>query len=146
MSYAPTAYISSPSIATSQGPMSFRTDRVCVVVAFKGREDLTGDQVRALVLQVVEDLKALPLVQKNILKFEVSLRVDDAHTKLANALGLPETEFCGLSVWEADSHEKIIEVVEDPAYAKILESILQGVTGTENFHVFPAEFITIIDK
>ncbi|KAJ7142820.1 hypothetical protein C8R44DRAFT_866108 [Mycena epipterygia] len=126
--------------------MSFRTDRVRTVVVFKGREDLAPDQVRALVLQVVEDFKALPIVQKNILKFEISLRVDGEHTKLANALGLRETEFHALSVVEAESHEKILEVVADPEYRKLLENILQEITGAENFHAFPAEFVTVIDK
>jgi len=83
---------------------------------------------KARVLQLVEDTKTLPIVQKNILKFELasrlvcsyhcsltslfyqSLRVDDEHTKLANTLGLRETQFHGLSVVEAESHEKVLEV------------------------------------
>jgi hypothetical protein len=38
------------------------------------------------------------------------------------------------------------QTLTDPEYLKILEGALQTFTTHEDFHVFPAEFVTIIDK
>ncbi|KAJ7438799.1 hypothetical protein B0H11DRAFT_2293665 [Mycena galericulata] len=126
--------------------MSFRKDRVRAIGFFKARANLTPDDLQSRAFEMIEAVKAIPIMQKNLLKYEVSFRADGGSGELVKALGLRETDFCAMVMAETESHEKMHEALTDPAYLKILEGALQTITSHEDFHVFPAEFVTIIDK
>ncbi|KAJ7745894.1 hypothetical protein DFH07DRAFT_13467 [Mycena maculata] len=126
--------------------MSFRKDRVRAIGVLKARADITSEELQTRAFALVEAVKALPIMQKNLLKYEVSFRSDGGSGELVKALGLRETEFSVMVLAETDSHEKMHETLTDPEYLKLLDGALQTITTREDFHVFPAEFVTIIDK
>ncbi|KAF8179587.1 hypothetical protein K438DRAFT_1252015 [Mycena galopus ATCC 62051] len=125
--------------------MSIRKDRVRAIGFLKARANLAPDQLQTQALNMIEAVKALAIMQKNLLKYE-SFRADGGSGKLVNALGLRETDFNLMVMAEAESHEIMHETLTDPEYLKILDGALQTFTTHEDFHVFPAEFVTIIDK
>ncbi|KAJ7106579.1 hypothetical protein C8R44DRAFT_745067 [Mycena epipterygia] len=126
--------------------MSFRKDRVRAIGVFKARAELTPDQLQARALKMVEAVNALPIMQQNLLKYEVSFKVESSSGTLAGALGLRETELSAMVLVEAESHEKIRETRTDAGYRRLLASSLENITSREDFHFFPAEFVTVIDK
>ncbi|KAJ6559541.1 hypothetical protein B0H19DRAFT_1260253 [Mycena capillaripes] len=126
--------------------MAIRTDRVRAIGVFKARTELSSDDIHARALKMVESVKALPIMQENLLKYEVSFKTERPSGTLASELGLQETEFSAMILVEAASHEKIHETLTDPGYRKLLAGALEHITTREDFHFFPAEFTTIIDK
>ncbi|KAJ7510849.1 hypothetical protein B0H11DRAFT_2183597 [Mycena galericulata] len=127
--------------------MPFRKDRVRAIGVFKARAELHPAELEARALRMVDAVKSLPIMQENLLKYEVSFKVEKGSGgTLANELGLHETGFTTMILVEAESHEKIHATLTDPGYRKLLAGALEHITTLEDFHFFPAEFITIIDK
>ncbi|KAF8134125.1 hypothetical protein K438DRAFT_1997837 [Mycena galopus ATCC 62051] len=126
--------------------MAIRTDRVRAIGVFKARTELSSDDIHARAQQMIDSVKGLPIMQQNLLKYEVSFKTERPTGTLASELGLQETEFSAMILVEAASHEKIHETLTDPGYRKLLAGALEHITTREDFHFFPAEFTTIIDK
>ncbi|KAF8143118.1 hypothetical protein K438DRAFT_1994217 [Mycena galopus ATCC 62051] len=126
--------------------MAIRTDRVRAIGVFKARTELSSDDIHARAQQMIDSVKALPIMQQNLLKYEVSFKTERPTGTLASELGLQETECSAMILVEAASHEKIHETLTDPGYRKLLAGALEHITTREDFHFFPAEFTTIIDK
>ncbi|KAJ7601889.1 hypothetical protein DFH06DRAFT_1311735 [Mycena polygramma] len=126
--------------------MSLRKDRVRAIGVFKARTQLTEDDIHARAGQMIQAVKALPIMQENLLKYEVSFKTERPGPTLASELGLQETEFSAMILVEAASHDKIHETLTDPGYRKLLAGALEHITTREDFHFFPAEYTTIIDK
>ncbi|KAJ7259786.1 hypothetical protein C8J57DRAFT_1515152 [Mycena rebaudengoi] len=112
--------------------MLFRKDRVRAIGVFKARAELTREKVQELALKMVEAVK--------------SFKAERVSGTLASELGLQETEFSAMVLVEAESHDKIHEALTDPGYRKLLAGALEHMTTREDFHFFPAEFMTIIEK
>ncbi|KAJ7745895.1 hypothetical protein DFH07DRAFT_1063077 [Mycena maculata] len=125
--------------------LSFREDRVRVVGFFKARPNFTPEEVRTKALEMIATVKAFSIMQKNLLKYDVSF-ISNGSGGLVKALGLRETEFCAMFVLEFGSHEQMHETLTDPEYLKHLDSALQTITSREDLHLFPAEFLTVIDQ
>ncbi|KAJ6606785.1 hypothetical protein B0H10DRAFT_1956802 [Mycena sp. CBHHK59/15] len=94
-------------------------------------------------------LVALYKMSQNISarEFEVQLGprslANDSFTQAIQPVGLPKSQ---LNL-EAESYEKIMEIMRDPAFSKILEtSISTGGLDTTTIHVFSPDFVTKIDK
>ncbi|KAF8178975.1 hypothetical protein K438DRAFT_1769113 [Mycena galopus ATCC 62051] len=126
--------------------MSLRTDRVRAVGIFKNRPGVTKEEAKAHGPRIVEMVKAVPLVQQNLLKYEITIKTERLPTTLASDLGLKETQFACLILAEADSHEKIREVLTSPEYKKIIQGTLENATTMDDYHYFSGEFVTVIDK
>ncbi|KAJ7798033.1 hypothetical protein B0H14DRAFT_3492980 [Mycena olivaceomarginata] len=126
--------------------MTIRKDRVRAIGVFKARAELSNDDIHARAEKMIAAVKALPIMQQNLLKYEVSFKTERPAGTLASELGLQETEFSVMILVEAASHEKIHETLTDPGYRKLLAGALEHITTREDFHFFPAEFTTIIDK
>ncbi|KAJ7657343.1 hypothetical protein DFH06DRAFT_1473309 [Mycena polygramma] len=122
------------------------TSRVRAIGVWKGRRDFSHDEIAASAPQVIEHVKSIPIIQKNILKYDVSFKVEPAATTLASALGLKDTDFTCVILVEGASHEKIREALTSPEYLAVINGALDKSTTPEDFHFFPAEFISIIDK
>ncbi|KAF7371187.1 hypothetical protein MSAN_00754200 [Mycena sanguinolenta] len=86
------------------------------------------DTIKAAAARLIERVRAMPLVQKNILKYELTVKVDRLPTTLAHDLGLKETEFTSMILIEADSHEKIRETLTSPEYKEIIKGALEHLT------------------
>ncbi|KAJ7875581.1 hypothetical protein B0H14DRAFT_3437141 [Mycena olivaceomarginata] len=95
---------------------------------------------------MIAAVQAPPIMQKNLLEYEASFKTERLSGTLASGLGLRETEFSVMILVEAATHEKIHETLTDPGYRKLLAGALEHITTREDFHFFPAEFVTMIDK
>ncbi|KAJ6453700.1 hypothetical protein C8R45DRAFT_630289 [Mycena sanguinolenta] len=126
--------------------MPFRTDRVRAIVVLKARDGLSSDDIRARVGKMMDSVKALAITQENLLKYEVSVKAERPIGTLAGEMGLRETEFSVMVILEAASHDALHETLTNPEYRQLLSGTLEHFTTTEDFHIFPAEFMTCIDK
>ncbi|KAF7362934.1 hypothetical protein MVEN_00644400 [Mycena venus] len=123
-----------------------RTDRVRAIGLIKFRSDLSSDDLKANGVRLVEVVKSIPLIQQNLLKYEVTFKKEKLATTLASDLGLRETEAGMMVLVEATSHEKIREALTCPEYKKIIAGALEHATTAENYTWFSGEFLTVIDK
>ncbi|KAJ7323890.1 hypothetical protein DFH08DRAFT_346647 [Mycena albidolilacea] len=126
--------------------MVVRKDRVRAIAVFKARSELSSADILARAEQMIAAVQALPIMQENLLKYEASFKTERPSGTLASELGLRETEFSVMILVEAATHEKIHETLTDPGYRKLLAGALEHITTREDFHFFPAEFVTMIDK
>ncbi|KAJ6529921.1 hypothetical protein DFH09DRAFT_1184894 [Mycena vulgaris] len=126
--------------------MSVRTDRVRAIGIFKARAGITPAELQESTSKMVQTVKALPIMQQNLLKYEVSFKAETGAGTLASALGLHETDLSVMVLAEAESHEKLRKTLTDAGYRKLLADALEHLTSAEDFHFFPAEFITIIEN
>ncbi|KAJ6453712.1 hypothetical protein C8R45DRAFT_944938 [Mycena sanguinolenta] len=120
--------------------------RARAIAIFKTRTQLSPDDVRANLNKMIESVNSLPIIQENILKYEVSIKSERPSGTLAGELGLQETEFSAVVLIEAASQDKLHETLTDPGYRKLLAGALEHFTTREDFHFFPAEVTTVIDK
>ncbi|KAJ7829298.1 hypothetical protein B0H14DRAFT_3465803 [Mycena olivaceomarginata] len=107
--------------------MTIRKDRVRAIGVFKARAELSNDDIHARAEKMIAAVKALPIMQQNLLKYEggwagreQSFKTERPAGTLASELGLQETEFSVMILVEAASHEKIHETLTDPGYRKLL--------------------------
>ncbi|KAJ7508404.1 hypothetical protein B0H11DRAFT_2184881 [Mycena galericulata] len=123
--------------------MSFRKDRVRVVAMFKLQ--LSAQQLEQPGGALDTFLK-LPSVEKNLLKFEMTLANGDFDQTL-NSLGLQKSTLDAMVVVEAANIEKINEIIREPAFTKIFEGVTQAnIFDTSSSLVFSGNFMTNIDK
>ncbi|KAF8167070.1 hypothetical protein K438DRAFT_1774808 [Mycena galopus ATCC 62051] len=126
--------------------MSLRTDRVRAVGFFKHRPEVTKDDAKTNGPKIVEKVKAIPLIQQNLLKYEITFKAERLGTTLASDLGLNDTEFFCMILVEATSHEKIREALTCPEYKRVIAGAIEHATTVENYHWFSGEFITVLEK
>ncbi|KAJ7245784.1 hypothetical protein C8J57DRAFT_1725110 [Mycena rebaudengoi] len=121
--------------------MAFRKDRVRVVAVWslpQMSEQELGKEV--------ENFLKLPIAQKNLLKFDLSL-ANGAFDQTLQSLGIPKPTLNCVVIVEAETHEKINEIVGDPAFQKIFQGAGQhGHQDVSNSVFFSADFMTNIDK
>ncbi|KAF8179031.1 hypothetical protein K438DRAFT_1769167 [Mycena galopus ATCC 62051] len=126
--------------------MSLRTDRVRAIGFFKPRPEVTKEDAKANGPKIVEKVKAIPLIQQNLLKYEITFKAERLGTTLASDLGLNDTEFSCMILVEATSHEKIREALTCPEYKRMIAGAIEHATTIENYHWFSGEFITVLEK
>ncbi|KAF7347218.1 EthD domain-containing protein [Mycena venus] len=121
--------------------MSFRNDRVRVVSVWP----LPQMPEQELANEVQNFLK-LPIVQQNLLKFDLSL-ANGALDETLQSLGIQKPKLNCVVIVEAETYEKINEIVRDPAFQKIFQGAGQHGHMDINSNVcFSADFMTGIDK
>ncbi|KAJ6457623.1 hypothetical protein C8R45DRAFT_563547 [Mycena sanguinolenta] len=126
---------------------SLRTDRVRAVALIKNKAGVSNeDTIKGAAGRLIERVRAMPLIQKNILKYELTVKVERLPTTLASDLGLKETDFTMMILIEADSHEKIREALTSPEYKEIVKGALEHITTVDDYHWFSGEILTVIDK
>ncbi|KAK7035576.1 hypothetical protein R3P38DRAFT_3350718 [Favolaschia claudopus] len=126
--------------------MSLRTDRVRAVGLLRYRPGVTNEEAKANGPRLVETIKSIPIIQKNLLKYELTFKTERLGTTLASDLGLQEADTGVMVVVEAETHEKIREALTSPEYRKIIAGALENATSMDKYHWFSAEFMTVIDK
>ncbi|KAJ6479229.1 hypothetical protein C8R47DRAFT_1219158 [Mycena vitilis] len=125
--------------------MAFRKDRVRVVAVYT-LPQASAQSFEPQFGQAVEEFLRLPLVQKNILKFEISI-ANDGFDKTARSLGLQKSPLNAMVVIEAETHEKINEIVRDPDFQKLFQAANEGGNfDTNTSIVFAVDFVASIDK
>ncbi|KAJ7867448.1 hypothetical protein B0H13DRAFT_2351943 [Mycena leptocephala] len=124
-----------------------RTDKVRAIAIWKPtRGEFTAEQVKENTPKVIEHIRAMPIMQQNITKYEVSFKAERLDKSLASDLGLKETDFSVMILVEGTSHQKIREALTSPEYKEVVKGALDHATTLDDFHFFSAEFVTVIDK
>ncbi|KAJ7255113.1 hypothetical protein B0H12DRAFT_1114222 [Mycena haematopus] len=124
---------------------SLRTDKVRAIALIKNKAGVTNEEtIKGAAARLMERVRAMPLIQKNISKYELMVKVERLPTTLASDLGLKETAFTGVVLIEADSHEKIREALTSPEYKEIIKGALEHITTIDDYHWFSAETLTVI--
>ncbi|KAJ6478093.1 hypothetical protein C8R47DRAFT_1219642 [Mycena vitilis] len=121
-----------------------RTDRVRAIGILNMPHNVDGEAVRAKALKLFEAVKAIPAVQQNILKYEVTVKKPGL--TLGTDMGLKESELGIVVLVEAASHENIHAALTSPEYKKIVADELATGADPEHYHWFSGEFVTVIDK
>ncbi|KAF8215722.1 hypothetical protein K438DRAFT_2008021 [Mycena galopus ATCC 62051] len=121
--------------------MAFRRGRVRVVAVWSlpemSEEQLTHE---------VQNFLKLPIVEKNLLKFDLSL-ANDAFNDTLQPLGIQKPALNCVVIVEAETHEKINEIVRYPDFQKIFQGATQqGHLNVSGSAFFSADFMTGIDK
>ncbi|KAF7373149.1 hypothetical protein MSAN_00522900 [Mycena sanguinolenta] len=124
---------------------SLRTDKVRAIAIVKNKAGVTNEEtIKGAASRLVERVKAMPLIQKNITRYEVTVKVERMPNTLAKDLGLKDTDFTMMILVEADSHEKIREALTSPEYKEIIKGALEHVTTADDYHWFSGEILTVI--
>ncbi|KAK7063599.1 EthD domain-containing protein [Favolaschia claudopus] len=122
--------------------MSFRQDRVRVVAVWSLPAHMSKEQLGT----EVHNFLQVPMVKKNLLKFDISLANDALHPTL-QALGFERPSLNCVVIVEAETHEKIQEITRDPAFQQIFQgSLEQGHVKTSEGAYFSADFMTGLDN
>ncbi|KAJ7339022.1 hypothetical protein DFH08DRAFT_1082520 [Mycena albidolilacea] len=124
--------------------MSLHTDRVRAIGIFKARRDFTPEEINESAPKVIEHIRSLEIIKKNITKYEVAYKVEKFPKSLASELGLKESEYTTVIIIESTSHEKIREALSHPDYLAVIKGALENATDLDHFHFFSAEFVTLI--
>ncbi|KAJ7631652.1 hypothetical protein DFH06DRAFT_1337628 [Mycena polygramma] len=125
--------------------MAFRKDRVRVVAVYNVPQ-ASAQNFEPRFSEALEAFIRLPLVQKNILKFEISI-ANDGFDTTARSLGLQKPSFNSVVILEAETHEKINEIVSDPGFQKLFKAANDaGDFDMNTSIVFAADFMASIDK
>ncbi|KAJ7681938.1 hypothetical protein DFH06DRAFT_1289620 [Mycena polygramma] len=117
-------------------------------IAFWKEKDLglTPEQVKEGGAKIIEQIKSIPILQQNLLKYDISRKAEKLPTTLAHDLGLKDTEYTTVIIAEAETHEKLREALTHPDFLAITKGALSQATNKDDLHFFSAEYVTIIDK
>ncbi|KAJ7800902.1 hypothetical protein B0H14DRAFT_2897700 [Mycena olivaceomarginata] len=100
--------------------MSARKDRVAVIGMWKAPPNVSKEALETEITSLVDSVLALPVAQKNYLKFEIISQRELANQHI-QGLGLPEAP---PSVWvmaECASEAHFAELYEDATFAALIE-------------------------
>ncbi|KAJ7261845.1 hypothetical protein B0H12DRAFT_1013346 [Mycena haematopus] len=129
--------------------MSFRTDRVRLAVLFKRKPTISKEEFVKYWAETHGPLfSSLDIVKKNILKYEqahTNEAVLKQITKMNQLSGAPN-EWDGIAIFEAESYEKISEVIQNEEYQKILVPDGDNFLDVQNCQMLPLDLITFLDK
>ncbi|KAF7343147.1 hypothetical protein MVEN_01745400 [Mycena venus] len=119
---------------------SYQKDRVLCVGVYKAPPNLSKEALQVKAEALVDSLLAVPIAQKNYVKFEINFQnaLLDEHLK---ALGYPEAQ---PGVWvtgECETEAKFEEILKDPEIAKLI----QEAEHLEHFSVFFADVVAKVD-
>ncbi|KAJ7610720.1 hypothetical protein DFH06DRAFT_1233262 [Mycena polygramma] len=121
-----------------------RTDRVRAIGIMKLRANVAGEDLKAKAQGLIAAVKAIPAIQQNILKYEITVK--HPGLTLASEMGLKESDLGLMVLVEAASHDKIKAALTSPEYKKIVADALATTTSIDDYHWFSGEFVTVIDK
>ncbi|KAJ6601100.1 hypothetical protein DFH09DRAFT_1355333 [Mycena vulgaris] len=128
--------------------MSFRKDRVRAVSSCKIPE-MSVQIFEEHIGPTVDAFLKIPIVEKNLLKFDVSIANGDFDQTL-KSLSMQKSSMNVMFMVEAENWEKLNEIVREPAFRGIFEAATKsGATGGFDLttsHVFCADFVTKVNK
>ncbi|KAJ7167849.1 hypothetical protein C8R46DRAFT_1350772 [Mycena filopes] len=121
--------------------MSLHKDRIRLVGLIHRLDGISNKEFQARMLNLVASIKELPVMQKNLLKYEMAFRVGGAKdAKLVETLALStNTDYSAVVTVEVENHEKLMEAVEDPSFLKLLDTAYTEVFRREDFEVFTTD-------
>jgi len=126
--------------------MSFRQDRVRLLALLKRTPSLSKEEFSKYWVETHANLLlSVPIVQKNLLKYEQA-HANDAIAQNLRQAGLPISEWDGMAVFEAESYDKIMEVLRDPEYIKVVIPDGHNFLEWDKTVLLPLDLATIFDN
>ncbi|KAJ7749714.1 hypothetical protein B0H16DRAFT_1551135 [Mycena metata] len=125
---------------------SFRTDRVRLAILVKRKPGTSKEEFSRYWAEVHGPLFAsLPIAKSSIMKYEQA-HANTAALQSLQAAGLKALEGDGMVIFEAESYEKIIEVMRSDDYQKIVIPDAEKFMDLGESQVLPVDLVTLIDK
>ncbi|KAJ7743903.1 hypothetical protein DFH07DRAFT_1063474 [Mycena maculata] len=127
--------------------MSARKDRARIIGVYKIPPHLSLEQFETKYKEMTDTLVALPGAAKNLVKYELSFSTNACDDPL-QTMKLPSPQGTVVVISEAESHEKMMEWLNDPELHKALDAWRDelGFSVAESSWSFHAKVITKIDK
>ncbi|KAI0344605.1 hypothetical protein BDW22DRAFT_1326392 [Trametopsis cervina] len=89
---------------------------------------------------------SLDIVKKNLTKYEQFHFNLDMNNKLSEAMGTVPSPFWGLVMFEAESYDKIMEVLSHPEYIRLVYPDEGHIMDRSKSQVISGEFATLFEK
>ncbi|KAJ6508005.1 hypothetical protein C8R47DRAFT_1036853 [Mycena vitilis] len=138
---------SSTSSASSQTHMSFRTDRVRLVVLLKRKSSLSKEEFHTYWSEKHGPLfSSLEIVKTNLLKYEQAHTNDAILQQITQMMGAPMSEWDGMAIFEAETYGKIFEVFTHPEYQEKVIPDEKSFMDRESCQMLPLDLFTVIGK
>ncbi|KAF7797940.1 hypothetical protein EIP86_009147 [Pleurotus ostreatoroseus] len=122
----------------------FETDRVRLSVLFFPAQGITHEQFSQYWLhEHGKRFMSLDIVKRNLTKYEQFHVNPKLSNQIAAALSSSEqTPFWGLVTFEAESYEKINEVLTDPEYIRVVFPDEKNILDRSKSMVLAGEYVT----
>ncbi|KAF8184646.1 kinase-like domain-containing protein [Mycena galopus ATCC 62051] len=118
--------------------MSYRTDRVRLIVLFARKSNLSKEEFHKYWLETHGPLfSSLDAVKNNLLKYEQGHVNGTVVQQLAQMMGAPVTEWNGMAIFEGESLAKIFEVFQSEQYQKIIVPDEENFIDRTKFQMIP---------
>ncbi|KAJ7881227.1 hypothetical protein B0H13DRAFT_2278601 [Mycena leptocephala] len=116
---------------------SYRNDRIVCAGVYKGPPNLSKEALRVKAEAFADSLLAVPIAQKNYLKFEINFQngLLDEHMKALRLSAPPGVWVTG----ECETEAKFMEILGDPEFAKTIGE-------AEHLDYFSVFFVDVVTK
>ncbi|RDB24417.1 hypothetical protein Hypma_008454 [Hypsizygus marmoreus] len=132
-------------IVHTMAAVPLRTDRARMLIFLKRKEGTTKAEFSDYWHNQHAPLfMSLDVVKKNILKYEQA-HTNDTWVKTPEALGVQPMDWDGVVVMEAETHEKLFEIFQDPEYQRLIGPDELKFVDRPKCQVLPLDFATRID-
>ncbi|KAJ7624329.1 hypothetical protein DFH06DRAFT_1230187 [Mycena polygramma] len=128
--------------------MSFaiRTDRVRLVLLVKRKPGVSKEEFTRHWTEIHGPLfTGLDIVKKNLLKYEQAHRNDKMSESL-QAGGLPGAEWDGMAIFEGESYEKVMEVVNSDEFKNKIIPDADNFMDVPQIQYIPLDLVTPVEK
>ncbi|KAJ7030367.1 hypothetical protein C8F04DRAFT_1005782 [Mycena alexandri] len=127
--------------------MSFRTDRVRLVVLIKKKPSLSKKEFHQHWAKTHGALfSSLEVVKKNILRYEQAHTNETVLSALAQQAVFPVSDWDGMGIFEAESYAKIFEVFQSDEYKKNVIQDEECYLDRDATQMLPLDLLSIIDQ
>ncbi|KAJ7131589.1 EthD domain-containing protein [Mycena crocata] len=127
--------------------MSFRTDRVRLVILLKRKPTLSKEEFHKYWSGSHGALfSSLEIVQTNLLKYEQAHTNDAVLQQISQVMGAPMAEWDGMVIFEGESYAKIFAVFQDAEYQKIIVPDEEKFLDRQSAQMLPLDLFTVVDK
>ncbi|KAJ7894888.1 hypothetical protein B0H14DRAFT_3125437 [Mycena olivaceomarginata] len=124
--------------------MSAPSSRVRAMGIFHAPVDLPKDVFHSKAEAIADAVLALPVSQRNLLKYELTIPNDNLDAYLGE-LGLPPPAGTVIITIEVETQEKLLEFAGDPDFQNIIATAKAGFSNVDSF-IFTVDVDTKLDK
>ncbi|KAF5365114.1 hypothetical protein D9758_011026 [Tetrapyrgos nigripes] len=125
---------------------TLRADRVRLLSLIKQNPSISREEFDRYWLEHHSQLfLSLDIVKRNILKYE-QLHVNQKTRKLFQSLGVASIDCDGAALFEAESYEKIFELINDSQFQAIAIPDEEKFIDRSKTRMIPLDFVGFLDK
>ncbi|KAI0700881.1 hypothetical protein BC835DRAFT_1265684 [Cytidiella melzeri] len=122
-------------------------ERVRISVLFYPAPHVSNEQFRRYWLQEHgRTFMSLDIVKKNLTKYEQFHFDIDVNSNLSAAMNTAPSPYWGMCVFEAESYEKITEVLSHPEYTRVVFPDEKNFIDRGRSQVISGKFVTVFER